>query len=105
MNEFQKIKRQTKRFVKSLRVPSSCKTYCKKHYLPWSTKLTGKGTEFSYLVCQKTFCNPSCKGYPPTFKSNKIKKGFHKTLTPAQIAKLTSQGARSACVEMPDYPF
>ncbi len=103
MDALSKIKKETHRFVKTLKRPKTCDAFCKKDYGPiWdkrvkqlTKKRTRSGRVFSYDVCRKTFCNQDCQGYPLRIRH---RKGFQKEYTPAQVERFKQRGAISGCV-------
>ena len=80
----------------------SCNTFCKDDYVPTLYKKfqqvnpRARPTRFSYQVCRKTFCNPTCKGY------HKTPRRFSK-YTRSERKRLQARGALSGCVKVADF--
>jgi uncharacterized protein YehS (DUF1456 family) len=47
-------------------------------------------------ICEKTNCNPSCKGVP-NINQKEIEHGFHKKMNIVLKKALKSEGAKSGC--------
>ena len=117
MNEFEKIKNRSKKFIQKLdkkhkhkKTFRNCERFCKKDYIVKMTKALGpfpnkSSSNFAYNTCKKVFCNDKCDGFDSadrTFRKQ-LNNGFHKEYTPSQIDMLKKYGALSGCVEVSMY--
>ena len=96
-----------------------CDKFCNNEYINKTTKNTKRvmklfkrkfkqtkqDRKYAIQVCKKSYCNPKCDGYKyymsdQIYKdfSKKIKNGYTKKYTPAEIEKLKKKGTISACV-------
>ncbi len=126
-------KLKNKSINKSIKVPKTCKQFCKNEYVPEMNRVFKKDSDeeariygknrypyksptkkdilFSNKLCLKTFCNNDCSQFIDSVKDinrkneflETITDGFSKKYTKSQITKLKNKGALSGCIWAQNY--